>query len=179
MSDETTGPTLPIRKPPGAVAHPESKSASRIRTGSRLGVWGLAGGVGVMTAFTLGAPISLAAAMALMGAGVFVSGVGTLVASTAVVRGTRLLTPWVRAAAFAGVPLGMVLSLLGLTSLTQWAPLVAIVNALTPAAGILGALVVILLVVSFFVSSSSEEEDDSSTQTGAPPNTPWKTDTHV
>ena len=148
--DESTSPSVPVQGRAGALTPHQSQSASRIRTGSRLGVWGLVGGIGVMTAFTLGAPISLGVAMSVMGAGVLLSGLGTLVASTSVVRSDHCVSLAVRAAAVAGVPLGAVLSLLGLTSLTQWAPLVGIVNALTPAAGILGALVLVLLIVGFF-----------------------------
>ncbi len=142
------------------VAARAAGTAAQVKIGSRLGVWGLVGGLGTMTAFTLGAPISLATAISVMGGGVLLSGLGTLLAGTAALRSTRPLPRLVRAAALVGLPLGAVLSLLGLTSLTQWGPLVSIVNALTPAAGVLGALVVVLLVVGFFVGLPNTEEDE-------------------
>jgi hypothetical protein len=137
---------------PTVVAERERISARRVMIGSRLGVWGLVGGFGTMTAFTVGAPISLAAAIYVMGAGVLVSGVGTVIAATGVLRRSGAVPRMIRTAALAGMPLGGVLAVLGITSLTKWEPLVAVVNAFTPAAGILGALVVILLLAGLFIA---------------------------
>ena len=121
-----------------------------------------------MTAGTLGAPISLEAAFLVMGGGVLLSGLGTLLAATAALRSPQRLPALVRTSALVGLPLGGVLGLLGITSLTQWGPLVGIVNALTPAAGILGALVVVLLVLGFFINPISDDEDAVTDFEGAP-----------
>lgn len=96
-----------------------------------------------------------------MGGGVLVSGLGTLLAGTAALRARRRSPPLIRVATLAAVPLGAVLSLLGLTSLTQWGPLVSIVNALTPGAAVLGAVVVVLLVVGFFTGLPSDEDESA------------------
>ena len=159
MPEQTPGSGVPAQRPSGVVVEQAGRSAAMIKTGSRLGVWGLAGGIGAMTAFTLGAPVSLPTAMLVMGAGVLVSGLGTVLASVGVLGSKAKAPKVVQAAALAGTPLGLVLGLLGVTGLTQWAPLVAIVHALTPAAGILGAVVVLLLVVGLVVDGSNEDDE--------------------
>jgi hypothetical protein len=52
----------------------------------------------------------------------------------------------------------------------QWEPLIAVVNALTSAAGILGAVVVILLLLGFFVGLRSDDDGESAAERegGAP-----------
>lgn len=155
MFEEAAGPDLLAELTTRDVTQQHRRIAAQIRVGARLGVWGLVGGFGIMTGFTLGAPISLAAAMSAMGAGLLISGLGTLLASTGVLRATHASSSIVREAAKGGVPLGAVLSLLGLTGLTQWGPLVAIVNALAPGAAALGALVVVVLVLGFFITLPS------------------------
>lgn len=164
MPEDAMGsPLNPV--PDGASARlPGTKPAVMLKIGSRLGVWGLVGGLGTMTAFAVGAPISFSTAIVVMGGGLLVSGLGTLLGAAAALSETRPLPGTVRAAAFAGLPLGTVLSLLGVTSLTQWGALVSVVNALTLAAGIMGALVVILLVVGFFVGPPSIDDSGSASE---------------
>ncbi|MEJ2206086.1 MAG: hypothetical protein P8170_18475, partial [Gemmatimonadota bacterium] len=121
--------------------------------GSRLDVWGLVGGFGTRTACTLWAPVSLlGVAIAVMGAGPVPSEAGTVAAAIDVLRHADSPLPALRSAAIAGVPLGVALTALGVTSLTPWDPLVEIVNSITPTAAVLGALVVVLLVIGFFLS---------------------------
>lgn len=169
MPEDVTSSDLPAAQSADGTVRRFIGSNAGIRTGSRLGVWGLVGGFGVMTAFTLGAPISLASAIAVMGGGLLVSGLGTFLAATGVVQKGDAVPRLVRTAALAGVPLGAALSLLGLASLTQWGPVVAVVNAVTPAAAVLGALVVGLLVIGFFVSlpGSSAADPLSESNEGA------------
>ena len=87
---DATSPDLPATVRADALVEHTGGSAARIKVGSRLAVWGLVGGFGVMTAFTLGAPISLTAAMFVMGAGVLISGLGTLLASVGVLTTQRV-----------------------------------------------------------------------------------------
>jgi hypothetical protein len=154
MSRTPSDPSVPAEASASDLV-PGSSPAAQIKIGARLGVWGLVGGLGVMTAGTLGAPLTLGAAIAAMGAGLLISGIGTVVASVGVLRTSVSAPRSVRAAALAGLPLGGVLGLLGLTSLTQWSPLVAVVNALTPTAGVLGLIVIVLLVVALVKEPSS------------------------
>lgn len=160
MREEVAGSELTKKKAADQLLAPGGRLSAQVTVRSRLGVWGLVGGFGAMTAFTLGAPIPLGAAIAVMGGGVLLSGLGTLLASTAVLRRGGGVPSAIRTAALAGVPLGTVLGLLGMTSLTRWGPLVAIVNALTPTAGVLGILVIVLLVVGFFVGLPTDGDDD-------------------
>ena len=157
MSEPATNVILLPDPHPTVAADRERVSARRVMIGARLGVWGLVGGLGAMTAFTVGAPLSLAAAIYAIGAGVLVSGVGTLVAAAGVLRRSGAVPRVIRTAALAGIPLGAALAVLGITTLTQWAPLVAIVNAFTPTAGILGALVVALLLAGLVVASRAAD----------------------
>ena len=159
MPERAPGSGLAAETLSNEVAEQAGRSARVIRAGSRLGVWGLVGGIGAMTAFTLGAPVPLAVAMSLMGVGVLVSGLGTLVASAGVLRRRPQAPKLVRAAGLAGAPLGLVLGMLGVTSLTQWPPLVTIVHVLTPVAGILGALVIVLLSVGLVVGAPNVDDD--------------------
>lgn len=140
--------------------HVREAPSPLIKVGSRMGVWGLVGGFGVMTAFTLGAPVSLGLAISLMGAGVVTSGLGTLAASIAVLRESDSVPTLIRAGAIAGVPLGGALTILGVTSLSRWAPLISIVNAITPIAAGLGAVVVVLLVLGFFLGFPGDDKLD-------------------
>jgi len=158
---------LPDKPVHGDLARTD-RSATQIKVGARLGVWGLVGGIGIVTAGTLGAPLTFGAAMALMGAGLICSGVGTAIASIGVLRRTGRAPRPIRTAAIAGVPLGGVLALLGLTSLTQWPPLVAVVNGLTPAAGLLGAVVVVLLMVGFVLPGFGPQEKGASSESASP-----------
>jgi len=130
-----------------------------IRIGSREGVWGLVAGFGVMTAGTLGAPISLGLAISLMGAGLIVSGIGTGVTSWWVLRKAQPQSVLVRLASVLGIPLGGALAILGATSLFRWAPLINLVNWITPVAGILGGLVLVILVIRFLIGTGAEADD--------------------
>lgn len=168
MADQGNGQSLTHESGSSIPAAEAARSRFHLKVGSRVGVWGLVGGLGTMTAGTLGAPISLEAAFLVMGGGVLLSGLGTLLAATAALRSPQRLPALVRTSALVGLPLGGVLGLLGITSLTQWGPLVGIVNALTPAAGILGALVVVLLVLGFFINPISDDEDAVTDFEGAP-----------
>ena len=123
-----------------------SGSQALLRVSSRLGVWGFVGGFGAaMTAFTLGGPISLGLVFTLMGAGLLVSGLGTITASFLAYRRVADGRGLVKAASLVGMPLGASLAVLGLTSLFQWRALVSIVNAITPTAAVLGAVVIATL----------------------------------
>lgn len=152
MVEESTDRDLPSEVPGHHVAGFGWSSPTVIKVGSRFGVWGLVGGFGTITAFTLGAPISLGLAISGMGVGLFLSGAGTVAAAIAVLGHADSPPPVLRSAAVAGVPLGVALAALGVTSLTLWDPLVEIVNAITPMAAVLGALVVVLLVIGFFLT---------------------------
>ena len=140
-----------------------SGSQTLLRVSSRLGVWGFVGGFGPITAFTFGAPISLGLAITLMGVGLLVSGLGTVTASFLAYRRVADGGGLVKAASLVGVPLGASLAVLGLTSLFQWPALVSIVNAITPTAAVLGAVVIAMLVVGFVIewSRGDDEEADS------------------
>lgn len=140
----------------GETSVTRRESSALLRASSRAGVWGFVGGFGVMIAGILGAPISLETAMVLMGAGVAVSGLGTLTASWVAYRRVVERGGLVKAAALVGMPLGVSLVLLGLTSAFRWPALVSIVNAVTPAAAILGTVLLVLLVAGFVLQWTRE-----------------------
>jgi hypothetical protein len=146
----------------GRTVLPSADPSSRmIELGARSAVWGLVGGLGLMTAFTVGAPISLGAAIMGMGAGLLMSGLGTVTASLGVFRRSRPCPRLIRVSAVVGLPLGGALSLLGMTSLSLWPALTGIVNGLTLAAGVLGTLVVVLLILGFVLGSTVGLEEES------------------
>lgn len=135
------------------------RSDQLIKITSRLGVWGFVGGFGAMTAFTLGAPLSLGAAISLMGGGLVLSGVGTGAASVLAHRRLDSECSLLRIASIAGMPLGVSLTLLGTVSLFQWEPLVSVVHAITSSAGFLGVLLILLLIIAFVSQWRNRSED--------------------
>ncbi len=159
---------MTVQTPPTALAKSDRSGDSvALRTGadrlmrvsSRLAVWGFVGGFGAMMAQVFGAPISLGLAIALMGGGVLVSGLGTATASFLAYRRLARTRGLLKTASMVGMPLGASLVLLGLTALFQWSPLVAVVNAIVPAAVVLGGLVIVLLMVGFILQWQREDED--------------------
>jgi hypothetical protein len=149
---------LPVEVDETAVPDGLRQARAIIRLGSRAGVWGLVGGFGMMTAFTIGAPITLGLAISSMGVGLIVSGVGTTAASWSALRVARPRNILVRVASVLGLPLGGVLTILGATSLFRWAPLVNLVNWITPVAGTLGGLVLVILVIRFLMGIGDDRE---------------------
>jgi uncharacterized BrkB/YihY/UPF0761 family membrane protein len=95
--------------------------------------------------------------MSLMGVGLIVSGVGTAAASLSVLREPHPKSSLVRLASTLGIPLGGALTALGVTSLFRWAPLVEVVNWVTPIAGILGGVVLLILVIQFLIGTGDDQ----------------------
>ena len=125
------------------------RHARLIAVSARLGVWGLVVALASPFAQALEGPFWLQNAMWLMSAGLLTSGVGTVAASVLVLRTLPPGSSPLKVAAFAGIPLGVLIGCLGGAVLAPLSGFADVVSASGPLALLLGVLVVVSLLVGF------------------------------
>jgi len=125
--------------------------AGLIRIASRLGVWGIIAALVPPMATELGGPMWLASLTPMVVAGLVASGIGTMAASTLVLRAVSAGSRPLKLAALAGVPLGFLLVLGGAMVLAPLSRFANVVDAAGPVVLGLGVLVVVSLAVGFLL----------------------------
>ena len=91
----------------GKLERPSVKPGFLLSLSSRIGAWGLLGGIAVILAPILGASIPISLSLTLGGTGLLIGGFGVGVASSLVLRKTWGTRQVLKYAAMAGIPFGI------------------------------------------------------------------------
>ena len=135
-----------------------------LRLSSRIGAWGLLGGIVGSLSATLGFPFSSALSGIFSATGFLAGGIGIAVASALVLRKTRGPFRLLRLGALLGLPLGVLAALRGVVAL--WFPGWALghldlLARMTTGAFILGVALIVLFIVGLLKNAGESDPGES------------------
>jgi hypothetical protein len=135
-----------------------------LRLSSRIGVWGLLGGIVCSLSTTWGFPFSSALSGVLSATGFLAGGLGIGVASALVLRRTRGPFRLMRLGALLGVPLGVLAALRGVVVL--WFPgwalgHLGLLALVTTGAFVFGVALIVLFLVGLLKSAGASDPEEA------------------